>query len=208
LSKYQWSVSQGRYLYSATGTSVSSDRIRGWVEETVEKARQNLESIARLRQSNKINNAEWVIRSGEELKNMHRSLAMIANGGKAQMDASAWAQVGGILRREFGYLNRFASLLDNMPEGSSLTDEFVTRAGSYASAGFSTYTAAERARMQSAGMDEERNILGNADHCDGCVGATAQGWVAIGTLTPIGSRQCMSRCRCHYEFRKTEIAVA
>src|SRR5688572_4912620 len=104
-SKFQWSVSRQQYLYSSSGQVVSRDAIRGWVEQTIDKAKGNLEAIAKLRQAEKINNAEWVIRSGKEIKNLHRSLAIIANGGKEQMTASTWAQVGGNLRREFGFLN-------------------------------------------------------------------------------------------------------
>jgi hypothetical protein len=201
-------VSRQEFLYSSSGSVVSRDTIRGWVEQTIDQAKRNLEAIAKLRQTEKINNAEWVIRSGKELKNMHRSLAMIANGGRAEMTPSTWASVGGNLRREFGFLNRFASDLDNMPEGATLTEEFVRRAASYADAGFSTFSSAERRRLQEFGMEQERNILGASDHCEQCKAATALGWVAIGTLTPIGSRTCLSHCRCHYEFRKAEAVAA
>lgn len=203
MSKFLWSTSRQQFLYTSTGQPVAEDLIRGFVEETVNKAGRNLQRIAQLRKAEKINNAEWVIRSGEELKNMHRSLAMVASGGRQQMTPRSWGEVGAILRREFSYLNRFANELDNIPVNAVLTDEFVRRAGSYANAGYSTYQSGVRAREIRFGGRQERNVLGAADHCEECLEMTARGWVPAGTLTPIGSRICNSGCRCYYQFRNT-----
>lgn len=42
----------------------------------------------------------------------------------------------------------------------------------------------------------ERNLLGIADHCAGCIIETKRGWVPYGTLIPLGQRDCKAGCRC------------
>jgi len=55
--------------------------------------------------------------------------------------------------------------------------------------------------MANRGYVEERSVLGIADHCDGCLAEAGKGWRPIGTLLPIGGRDCKARCRCHFEYR-------
>ena len=60
--------------------------------------------------------------------------------------------------------------------------------------------------MMEQGKTECRNVLGPADHCEGansCIEQTAKGWVPIGggAMVPIGSRLCLSNCRCRLEYR-------
>lgn len=62
--------------------------------------------------------------------------------------------------------------------------------------------------MANRGYVEERSVLGIADHCDGCLAEAGKGWRPIGTLLPIGGRDCKARCRCHFEYRSpAEIAA-
>jgi hypothetical protein len=60
-------------------------------------------------------------------------------------------------------------------------------------------------------MTMERNLLGNAEHCQpdprrphipDCPSLTRKAWVAIGTLPPIGERLCVWNCRCEIEYRR------
>lgn len=210
MSKFQWSISRQRYEYAATGNAVSVDKIRGWAEQVVSQAKSNLEAIAKLRQAEKINNAEWVIRSGEEIKNLHRSLAMIANGGREQMGPSQWASVGGNLRRELGYLNRFANELDNIPEGAVLTDEFVRRAGQYAGSAYSTYAngVLDRERINPENEWEKRNLESGAQHCATCLSESAKGEQPVGTLKRIMDSECGGGCRCWFTFGKWADLIA
>lgn len=210
-SKFQWSISRQVYLYSTTGNVVPRDLIRGWQEAAVSKAAQNLEAIAKLRQAEQINNAEWVIRSGEELKNLHRALAMVAQGGRAQMTAEAWGYVGGILRREFGLLNTFATALDNIPEDATLTDEFVRRARSYAAAAYATYenSILNRERGNGANEWEKRNLELGASHCATCISESDKNEQPVGSLKRIGDSECNAGCRCWFTFGKwADIAAA
>ncbi|HEY6021351.1 MAG TPA: hypothetical protein VIY48_16040, partial [Candidatus Paceibacterota bacterium] len=55
------------------------------------------------------------------------------------------------------------------------------------------------------GYEEERRVLEpGADHCEGCEEQAAQGWQPIGTLDPIGDEECMTRCKCEFEYRRLD----
>ena len=82
-----------------------------------------------------------------------------------------------------------------------LDGSLLRRLGMYAGAGHSAAQGMTGQLALLSGMTEERNVLGIAEHCDGCLRETGRGWVPIGHLVPIGSRDCLSNCRCTYEYR-------
>lgn len=49
----------------------------------------------------------------------------------------------------------------------------------------------------------EETVLHASENCAQCVGLSGLGWVDVGSLPPIGSRRCLSRCRCTISRRKT-----
>ena len=200
--EYVFSKSTGNYRNKATGRKVSDRQLYGWVEDAVTRGGANLERFARQLQRGEINKAQWALSSGEEIRNMHRAVAMIANGGKAQMGPSQWGFVGSRIRSELTYFNAFASEVDNIPEGAVLTDAFVSRAKSYFNAAYTTYAQALRRRViEASHADFEENILeAGSVHCEGCLGASAAGPVPIGTLVEIGARECGGRCRCRIVY--------
>jgi len=167
----------------------------------ISQAQSNLRKIGSEYLAGTINSAEWAIQSGQEIKNLHRALAILANGGKSQMTAARWGSLGGRLQREFAYFNRFAAQVDNI-DRSLLGEKFLNRAASYARAGRSTYWAAARLREAMASETMlERNVLGaSAQSCGDCIAETELGAVPVGTLSEPGSRQCGSGCNCDIIF--------
>lgn len=209
-TQYRFNRRTGEYRDAKTGKVVAPERISRWIVTATESAETNLKRIAASLKSGKINIAEWTIQSAAEITNMHRAVTMAAAGGKNAMTLSDWGFVGSRLRSEISYLNRFSSEIENLPEGATLTDAFIERAGSYAQSGFATYEQAVNRRVVRDGTaDEEANILEpGAQHCDGCLEATAEGRVPVGTLVPIGERECGSRCRCRIDYFSTEALVS
>lgn len=202
---FQYSKSTGNYRYKSSGHAVKPETVNGWVDKLAEKTQQNLGVIAEEHRAGKINLPEWVIQTGEELKNAHRAVAIIAAGGKANMTQADWGFVGAQIRRELQYLNNFANEIENLPPGSKLSSAFVSRAKSYGAAIYETYEKAKRRRITADGLaDLEENVLEpGAQHCAGCLAASAAGIVPLGTLTAIGDRDCKSKCRCRIRYWKT-----
>lgn len=48
-----------------------------------------------------------------------------------------------------------------------------------------------------------RSVLGGCQHCNDCPTEAAKGFVQRGELIPIGARQCLWRCCCHYEYSRS-----
>lgn len=99
---------------------------------------------------------------------------------------------------QFRYLTRF---VNQVAVGAVPIDgRIVGRSLLYATSAWSAAQAAARSRAART-WTQERSVLGPADHCPGCLQAAAMGWRPIGTITPIGERDCRVNCRCRWEFR-------
>lgn len=188
------------------GEIVPPNIIRGWILAAEESAGEELRLAAELFRAAKISEIEWALRSADVIKNMHRAIAMVAAGGRDQMTFSDWGSVGNIIRRELQYFNGFAMEIDNMPPGNILTSSFVSRAASYARSAYSTYEQGVRKRvLRNNQADFEENVLEDgAKHCDGCLDESALGRVPIGTLTPVGDRDCGNNCKCMIIYTKPQ----
>jgi hypothetical protein len=105
------------------------------------------------------------------------------------------------VRQQYADLDRFAG---DIASGKQKFDGTLDRrAKMYTDAGRKTYESASRAESRIRGYDEERNVRHAQDSCDGCLEATAAGWVAIGTLPLPGDRDCVTNCKCSLEQRRS-----
>lgn len=205
-SRFQWSISKRQYSYVSNGRAVSAAKLREWVDIAVERARLDLRAIGQALLDGTISKPEFALQAAEEIRNLHRSLSILAGGGKDQMGASEWGRLGSELKEELGYLARFSSAVDNV-EVSTLGDAFLNRIESYGEAGRFTYQAAVRAREIDAGEMEEANELGgSANSCSECLDATALGFQPAGTLSEPGTRECGPGCQCEIIYRVASAA--
>ena len=81
--------------------------------------------------------------------------------------------------------------------------QFVARVERYAD---SSHQAAQRANRRAAVQNPmykaERLVMGEpkTEHCSECPRDAAMGWVPLGTLRPIGERECRQLCLCHFQY--------
>lgn len=81
--------------------------------------------------------------------------------------------------------------------------QFVARAESYAD---SAWQGAQRINRGMASKNPylkfERLVLGDPKtaHCSECPPDAERKWLPIGTLRPIGSRECRQNCLCHFRY--------
>jgi hypothetical protein len=146
-----------------------------------------------------------------EIKNLHTSAAMAGAGGMAAMTPQDYGRVGARLRFEYERLAQFAR---DLKDRQFTAGALMARVDMYVNAASASHEAARRDGAVRNGFDEERNLLGASErHCSakdrknatrpGCVEETARGWVAIGMLSPVGHRLCISNCACSLDFRKS-----
>jgi hypothetical protein len=197
--KYGWDSETGRYRNLATGRWVPDKTIKNAVERQVQKARQNMTSLSEQLRNGEVTLQEWRTGMLKEIKTAHIASSVAAKGGWAQMQPSDWGRAGQRVRGQYDYLNKFASEIQYGKQ--PLDGRFLQRADMYGSAARTTLEATRRADREENGMTEERNVLHPAEHCDGCLEETDKGWVPIGTLTPIGERECTVNDHCTLAYR-------
>ena len=198
-AKFQWDAEKRQYRYES-GRAVPSSRVEGWIDKATLNAETRLGNLTQNLVDGKTDIFDWKLAMKDEIKNGHRAMAIVANGGKDQMTPAAWGRVGAIIREQYKFLDNFANLLDN--KDLAITQALVSRAKLYGAALYPSYVSGVRAREKAGGATEERSVLTPRDGwCDLCVSEAARDWVAMGDLVPIGDRTCLIRCRCSYETR-------
>lgn len=204
---FAYSEATQRYRDGATGRFVAQRTVNSAVDEVIGGAAQRLIGITQQLQSGTITLAEWQGRMVAELKPLHVGAAAIGRGGWAQMQPSDWGWTGSVLRKQYAYLRNFAH--DIATGHQPLDGRLLSRAALYAQAARGTQREMQRRTATVIGREQERNMLGAADrHCATCLECTARGWVGIGTLPAVGSRTCLSNCRCSLQFREVPMPMS
>lgn len=222
LALFLWDADRLVYV-TRTGRIVPQRLVRAAVDSVVEATRADVAALSRQVSAGEIDVGEWQETTARKLKTLHTATAVAANGGFKNMSAPAVARLEGTLRFHFVKLQGFA---EDVARGfttlqsvqvDTVTGELqpvtrlvrmtekriVSRAEMYVEAGGSdSYEGGRRAAAIDVGYRFEKNILHPADHCPGCINETAQGWRPIGTLVEIGSRDCLTRCRCSLAFSR------
>jgi hypothetical protein len=192
-SPFVWNARTGRYT-SASGRFVSKAEVRGAIDTALQQESARAVRLAEELRGGVISLQTWRSEMRAMVKSVHIYSAAMAKGGFAQMTATDYGRVGAIVRSEYGFLENFAA---KIADGRLPLDGRLTQyAAQYAQAGRKTYHQTERAVMKAAGKTMEFNILHPAEHCGGCLAETGRGYVPIGSLVPVGDRQCRRNCRC------------
>jgi hypothetical protein len=145
----------------------------------------------------------------------------MAFSGPEPLGVADLAEVERQVQRQEMYLNRFhAEMLVNPPQPISppLPDgappepgdsgpEFAARFELYGNSAVGAAQEVERAAVRRAGvLQQECRVLGKpgTEHCDDCPPLADMGWVAIGTLPPIGQTECGGNCLCRFLYRDAD----
>jgi hypothetical protein len=195
---FTFDSSTGRYR-NAAGVLVREDAIRRALDQVLDGSVQTMRELTQALIDNRLSLGAWQASMMQEVKAAHLVGATLANGGWNQMTQADFGWIGQRIRSQYGYLRHFAAQIASGTQ--PLNGIALARAELYAEAGRQTHRAALGRSAKERGMEQEANRLGSADHCPGCLAQTARGWVLIGSLTPCGSRNCLSRCHCSLSYR-------
>jgi hypothetical protein len=197
---YTWDAKAGRYRGEG-GKFVPQADVHRALTDAVDQSAKEIKAASLLFREGSLSLSEWQLVMEREIKNSHLASAAAAVGGFAQMTQSDYGRVGNQIKDQYQFLRGFVQDIQN---GLPLDGRFINRAGLYIEAGKATYSLFRRVKSKGGGKTEERNVLGNAEHCTGdnsCTQQTARGWVPIGELVPIGQRLCRVKCKCDIEYR-------
>lgn len=197
--EFGWNEKARRYVESRSKRFVKFSDLRSAVDASITKSQQRMKVLSQGLVEGGISLPEWQRNMAAQVGLNHLGNASAAAGGWAQLSGADRARVSDVIRGQLDYLENFAQQISSGKQ--PVNNGLVTRATMYGDAGRATYESERGRREELAGMDEERNILGSADHCSGCLAATSAGWATIGSLIPVGSRQCKTSCHCTMEYR-------
>jgi hypothetical protein len=202
---FRFSSSTGHYR-DVDGRLVSFRSVRDAVDRTVDLASDRLAALAERLRAGSITLADWQRESMLVIKDVHVATGMAAHGGLAAMDQATWGAIGHRVRDEYAYLRGMARQIESGQQ--PLDGRLVARARLYGQAGRVTFSVITARDQRARGATFERSILSSAEHCEDCRNQASLGWVAIGTLIPLGARACRSndRCRIEYSFKAEEAA--
>lgn len=213
-ARYEYNPRTMRYRDTRSGRWVQRRVVKAAVTRVISAATLSMRTLARDMAAQRITLGQWQERMAAEIKSLHVATAMAGAGGMGQMKPRDYGRVGARLKFEYDRLERFAGQL---ADGQVTERQLLNRVEMYVASGHTTHEAARFDQAVDAGYSYESNVLGRREHhCKttpekprpGCLDQTARGRVPLGTLVPVGERQCLSRCGCgiayHRKLRKSE----
>lgn len=140
----------------------------------------------------------WQQAVSRELKLTYLQATAAGVGGWERLILSDYVLVANELIRQFRY---FAGFVGEIARGELSEGEIRRRMAMYQNAARSAYFEGYRNAARRNGYTQERRLTSAAEHCEDCLSYAAQGWQPIGTLPKIGESQCLSNCKCRFEFQ-------
>lgn len=167
----------------------------------------NLTQLADDLKSGAITIAEWEAAMRDMLREQYIAAMELAKGGREFVTQSDWGYMGSALKKQYEYLGNFANDIASNPD-KWLNGRLNARMGLYQESGYAALQDFTRRERIEQGFDEEARILGEAEHCPGCLEQAGKGWQPIGTLDPIGAEECLTRCKCVFDYRRSAVSLA
>ncbi|GCE49190.1 hypothetical protein EI42_06007 [Thermosporothrix hazakensis] len=196
---YNYNPRARRYVDLKTGRFVPERIVRQAVDAVIDKETQRVRDLSQQLVDRTISLAQWQVGMLSILKPLHVAMAMIGNGGAKNMSPADYGFVGNLLKEQYLFLRGFVK--DIKTGKQALDGTLLARSALYTQAARGSHEAMRERVARIGGARLQRSILGIADHCTGCLQEARKGWQPIGSLIPIGQRQCKSHCRCTMQYK-------
>lgn len=196
LPGYTWDKAVNRYRSRRTGRYVARRRIVALLEQQVTAGEDLLADLVTSAHEEQTDASAFAEQMRSQLKRMHLQNASIGAGGWDRMTPADFGRVGGRLRSDYGYIERFAKQIQ---DGEVTLPQALNRTRQYVGNSRKQFWDADRARIITPDGQTtlERRDLGSAEHCEDCVGYHGQGWQTVGSLPIPGEGSvCRSNCKC------------
>ncbi len=196
---YRWNPASERYI-APSGRYVSRAAVRASLDSVLDMQMERVRTLSQDLVAGNLSLSGWRAEMVTSIKVAQLEGASVARGGWLQLTTSDYTWVTQRIRDQLGYLQRFH---DDLAYGRVPMDGTIaSRAAMYVEAGRGTQREMERRMAGARGEELEKNIGGDsASSCGECSDCGQAGWVPLGTLPAVGSRTCLSRCRCYLRFK-------
>jgi hypothetical protein len=200
---------EGHYVETATGGILAWLALRRVLDGVISSSADLIKEATRNLIAGNIDLAQWQAIMMDAIKSGHITAAALAAGGYAELlygiemhentivpQAAIVRNTETEVKRQYGFLAGFLAVL-----AAGTFIRAVSRAILYPNAARGWFHQVERFSKQLQGYEEERRVLGIAEHCDDCP-KLAGFWAPIGTLPPLGDSECTTHCKCHFRYRE------
>jgi len=111
---WRWNEKAKRYQNSSTGKFLAQKRVKGYVEESIAASSNVTETLAAMVRGDppKLSSLAWKDAMRQEIKDEYIRQYLLGRGGLSQMTQADWGSVGGMLKRQYSYLDRFGNEVD------------------------------------------------------------------------------------------------
>src|SRR5437868_5542047 len=184
-----------RYRDPETGRFVSKETVRRAAMDAEERFKAEASKHASRLETGAISAAVFTTAMALLVKSNLVVMSAIGKGGWRQMSRSDWGSVGAAVKREYGYLRKFAGQLDRLS-----APQINARARMYANAGYVAFSGFLTRTFAVGAYTQARRTLHAAESCSGCESFAGE-WMPIGELPEIGTQECGSRCKCSVDYR-------
>jgi hypothetical protein len=148
--------------------------------------------------------AAWEAGMRQYLREQYEAAMTLVKGGRDNITQADWGYEGSLLKKQYQYLSNFANDIAKNPDAWLNTNRLNARMDLYKESAYSAMEDMRRREYTEAGYTEERRLLHAAESCPGCLSQAGLGWQPIGSLDPIGAEECVTNCKCEFDFRKAE----
>jgi len=138
---------------------------------------------------------EWQKEFAQTIKESHLRMSALGAGGKDRLTNAHFGSIGGLLRKEYGYLDNFAKGIQN---GEYSERYILARAGLYAASTRKSFFKGEQISRAIAGVTLAKRVLdAQARHCKDCPAYATDTFIPIqDIMVPGEACECGGRCRC------------
>ncbi|SRR5579875_3148483 len=199
MPNYLYDPRSRRYRNVESGQYVPAAQVRAAIDTLIDAQTAKARALSERLVNGEIHLAEWQAQMASELKALYVAVGVAARGGFANTTQSDYGFIGSLIKKQYQFLRAFAEQIASGQQ--PLDGTLVARAALYAQAARGLYETVAQWKAKQAGATQEKSVLHPADHCADCTGEAAKGWQPIGSLIPIGQRQCRTNCKCSFIYQ-------
>lgn len=203
---YKWNPHKGQYYDPKTGRFVSRAVVDGFVDREIARLQAEAQKLTADMSKGNLALEAWANSMRALIKRSHLAIGMLGAGGKIGANQNILARIGGILRGQFRFLDRWVDQLKRgIPATAKALGQLQFRADMYISGARRELYEGQLAAAKAVGKTKKRRVLGEAEHCDDCKREAGLGWVDIGdtrvTIPGDGNTVCLTKCQCQLRFK-------
>lgn len=197
---WAWDNAIGRYRDQKTGKLLPGTAVRRLTNESLAKTTDLTADLAKVAAAGKLSPEDLSVTFKQEIKKEYIRQYLAGIGGEAQMKPADWGSIGGMLKEQYGHLDQFMA---DTNFGNLSEDQIRARMAMYINSAREANGRASTKVAKATDKSEEKWVLGDSEHCQGCLDFDAEGWQTIGHFPEPGAGKtvCLTSCQCHKEYR-------